>query len=90
MYKKMKKTIGVIGVCVFALTMFFNVNPDNNNNNNGDLELSTLLAMNTANAEQIVVITDCDASDPEDTCSYNNNYPGCDNSWFWDDCKRAV
>lgn len=45
----MKKIIGFLGVAVFALAMFFNTN--SNNASNGNFSLSSLLTLNTANAE---------------------------------------
>jgi hypothetical protein len=47
---KMKKIIGIIGVCVFALTMFMNTNSANNTNS--DTNLASLMSISSANAEQ--------------------------------------
>jgi hypothetical protein len=45
----MKKLIGILGVAVIAMAMFFSTN--SLNNSSGDLDLASLLNMNTANAE---------------------------------------
>ncbi len=45
----MKKIIGILGVFVIAMAMFFNTSAMNSSN--GDLDLASLLNMNTANAE---------------------------------------
>jgi hypothetical protein len=46
----MKKIIGIIGVVVIAMTMFFNTNSVNGNTNEG-VELASFFKLNTANAE---------------------------------------
>ena len=46
----MKKIIGILGIAVFAMVLLFNV--DSLNNSNADLDLSNLMAMNKANAEE--------------------------------------
>ena len=45
----MKKIIGIIGIAVIAMAVFFNANTMNGSN--GDLDLANLIAMNIANAE---------------------------------------
>ena len=45
----MKKIIGILGVAVIAMAMFFSTN--NLNSSNEDLELASLIAIDTANAE---------------------------------------
>lgn len=45
----MKKLIGILGVVVIAMAMFFSANPINSSNI--DLNLADLITMNTANAE---------------------------------------
>ena len=45
----MKKIIGIIGTAVIAMAMFFSANTVNSSN--GDLDLASLLEVNTANAE---------------------------------------
>ena len=45
----MKKIIGILGVVVIAVAMFFSTNAMNNSN--GNFDLASLLALNTANAE---------------------------------------
>ena len=45
----MKKIIGILGVAVFSMAMFFNVNTLNSSA--GDLDLASLISLNTANAE---------------------------------------
>ena len=45
----MKKTIGILGVAVMAIAMFFNTNITNNAN--GDFDLASIVNINTANAE---------------------------------------
>lgn len=45
----MKKIIGILGVAVFAMTMFFNANTMNSST--GDFDLASLTNMHTANAE---------------------------------------
>ena len=84
----MKKIIGIFVITVIIVTAFFNTNTNISNDNN--LDIAKLIAINTANAERIVTIVDCDEADPLDLCSYNNNFPGCDNSWFWDDCTITL
>lgn len=82
----MKKLIGILGVAVIAMAMFFNTNTTNNEN----LDLASLLAISTANAEVTATIDDCDAADPEDVCHGNGHWVGCDDSWFWDTCQIVV
>ena len=81
----MKKLIGALGIAVIAVAMFFSANT----NNIDDTNLASLLAINTANAEVNVTINDCDRAEPYDECSYNGNWPGCDNSIFWDTCEET-
>lgn len=45
----MKKIIGVLGITVIAMAMFFNTNVINSSNR--DSNLVSLISMNTANAE---------------------------------------
>lgn len=58
----MKKIIGVLGIAVFAMVMFFNT--DSLNNSNADLDLSSLMAINKANAEE----TEWFADEEEQEC----------------------
>lgn len=60
----MKKTIGIIGTAVIAMVMFFNTNMINSSN--GDLDLASLLEVNTANAE-------CDGFDVLDAYCYRGD-----------------
>lgn len=46
----MKKLIGIIGTAVIAMAMLFSANSINSSN--GDLDLASLLSVNTANAEE--------------------------------------
>lgn len=46
----MKKIIGILGIVAIAMTMFFSLN--NSTSSDGNLSMSSLLAMNTANAEE--------------------------------------
>ena len=61
--KKMKKLTGILGVTVIAVAMFFNSNAMNNSN--GDLDLASLLEVNTANAE-------CDRATLDSYCYWGN------------------
>lgn len=45
----MKKITGILGIAVFAMAMFFNTNALNNSNE--DLNLTSLITTNQANAE---------------------------------------
>ena len=45
----MKKIIGILGVAVIAMAIFFNTN--SMDSSNGNLDLATLITMNEANAE---------------------------------------
>ncbi len=45
----MKKLIGIVGVAVIAMAMFFSTSALNSSS--GDLDLASLLNINTANAE---------------------------------------
>ena len=45
----MKKLTGTLSVVVIAMVMFFSTNSINSSN--GDLDLASLIAINTANAE---------------------------------------
>ena len=47
----MKKLIGIVGVMVIAMAMFFSINVLNGTNS--DFDLASLIQMNTANAECI-------------------------------------
>lgn len=51
----MKKLLGVLGIAVVAMTMFFNTN--SLSNSTGDFDLTTLLTKNTAFAEQEACVT---------------------------------
>ena len=46
----MKKIIGVLGIAVFAMAMFFNTS-NAINSSNSDLDLASLITLNTADAE---------------------------------------
>lgn len=48
----MKKLIGIIGVVAIAMTIFFNTNSLNSSTEN--LDLASLIAINTANAETVL------------------------------------
>lgn len=51
----MKKIIGILGIAVFSMAMFFSTNAMNSIN--GDLDLENLASLNTANAEGDICIT---------------------------------
>lgn len=79
----MKKIIGILGVAVIAAMMFFTANTVNGSNSN--IDLTSLMEMNTANAE-------CDGSKDwlnSGGCSFFGNCywggagQGCD-PWAWD------
>jgi hypothetical protein len=53
----MKKTIGVLGVAVIAVTMFFSANVENGSTS--DTSLASLLGMNSANAEDGGTVHKC-------------------------------
>ncbi|MBG7630353.1 MAG: hypothetical protein IZT56_07960 [Bacteroidetes bacterium] len=46
----MKKTIGILGVAVLAVTMFMNANSINKS----DIDLASLMKINSANAEGLL------------------------------------
>lgn len=75
----MKQIIGILGIGVIVMALFFNTNKMNSSN--GDLDLASLIALNTANAEEggssckkkrsgtCGVITGCTSTPTTDTCS---------------------
>jgi len=76
-FYKMKKILGVLGVAVIAVAMFFSANA----NTSSDLDLASLISLNSANAECVVIgptnFYGCNAFDrcvytgvPAPTCSY--------------------
>ncbi|GAA3560957.1 hypothetical protein [Snuella lapsa] len=52
-----KKIISTIGIAVMAMAMFFSINTVNSSN--GDLDLVSLIGINTANAEEGASYTYC-------------------------------
>ena len=48
----MKKIIGILGIVVIAATMFFSANEVNGSNS--DISLTSLMTLNSANAECVV------------------------------------
>ncbi|NMH89990.1 hypothetical protein [Flavivirga algicola] len=69
----MKKIIGIIGTVAIAIAMFFSANTINSSN--GNLDLASLLEVNTANAE-------CDWSTCDNYCySGNQCFLWC-NGWY--------
>lgn len=48
----MKKLIGILGIAVIAMTMFFSTNSINTSD--GEVDLASLIAINTANAETVI------------------------------------
>ena len=48
----MKKIIGILGVAVFAMAMFFSTNATSSSD--GNLNLASLITLNTANAESCI------------------------------------
>lgn len=71
----MKKFIGILGIMAIATSMFFN--NETMNSSNEDLELTSLVTMNTANAEcqEWSWPMKCNAFD---RCSQFGSGPGCD------------
>ena len=68
----MKKLIGITGIAMIAITMFFSTNTMNNPN--GDLDLVSLITMSTASAEIVCPngVPQTGSYNPEDYC-YNTN-----------------
>ncbi len=64
----MKKIIGIIGTAVIAMAMFFN----SNNANNENLDLASMISINTASAEE---------SGAKKGCSTGNT--GCATASTW-------
>ena len=81
----MKKIIGILGVAFIAIAMFFNTS--GMNSSNGDLDLASILNMNTANAECTIngpggVSTYCPQSPTNCAITLNGNTVACHNSKF--------
>lgn len=64
----MKKLIGILGVAMIAMTMFFSTNVMTGSN--GDLVLDNIIAMNEANAEDVCI--DCAWS--SNVCAWVEGY----------------
>ena len=73
----MKKLIGIVGIAVIAMAMFFNTNALNSSN--GDFDLASLLNMNSANAEcthgDPECFFKCDST-PNETCKFTYQHAG--------------
>lgn len=78
----MKKIIGIIGVAVLAMTMFFSTNSVDN-----ETGLVNLIAINTANAYQTESDSNGCDTDEHDRCMiYGHVVTDCDPSWAWHTC----
>lgn len=66
----MKKIIGILGVAMIAAAMFLNTNTNNAGNN---VDLASLLSINTANAECV----------PGYTPEWNNGRCGLTGNCYW-------
>lgn len=66
----MKKIIGILGVAMIAAAMFLNTNTNNTGNN---VDLASLLSINTANAECV----------PGYSPEWNNGRCGLTGNCYW-------
>ena len=79
----MKKVIGILGVAVFSMAMFFSASKTNATSNN-DVSLITMFSLNSANAEDCNNNPSINNGDCEMAVNGEDWY--CMNSWFWHDC----
>ena len=78
----MKKVIGILSVLLLAVALYVS---STSTSGTANMDLASLIAVNTANAEQI---DGCD-DDVFDRCTVGGTtYYDCDDSSFWHTCYK--